>query len=227
MNSNRIPLIVLLFLFSLPPGWGQFSTPGASSAKWESDIKAFEESDRAQPPQPDGVLFVGSSSIRMWKSLAEDFPGVRPINRGFGGCEMADVLFYADRIILPYRPRQIFVYAGDNDLANGKTPEQVLEDFQLLFKRIHESLPKTRVVFIAVKPSPSRWNLADRVRAVNEGAKNLSDADERISYADIFTPMLGTDGAPRKELFLDDNLHLNQQGYALWRDILKPFCDQP
>ncbi len=226
MKSTRIFVVAIILLLTLPTGWAEPSIREAGSKKWESDIKAFEESDRAQPPQPGGVLFVGSSSIRMWKSLAEDFPEDRPINRGFGGCEMADVLFYADRIILPYRPRKIFVYAGDNDLANGKTPEQVLVDFKLLTNKIHQALPETRIVFIAVKPSPSRWNLVEKVRAVNEGAKNLSTTDGKISFADIFTPMLGTDGTPRKELFLEDNLHLNSQGYALWKDVLKPFVDQ-
>jgi len=227
MKSARlIVAVILLLLITFQPGWPQSSTPNAGSMKWEPDIKAFEDGDRVHPPPPGGVLFVGSSSIRLWTTLAEDFPQAPTIRRGFGGCELADVLFYADQIILPYKPRTVCVYAGDNDLANGKEPEQVLESLKQLVKKIHESLPDTKFVYIAIKPSPSRWHLVEKIRLVNEGAKNLSLPDGKVSFADIFTPMLGGDGTPRKELFVEDNLHLNQQGYALWRDILKPFIEQ-
>jgi hypothetical protein len=225
MKIKPALLIVLLLLSSLVPGWGQPSTTDAGSAKWEPDIQAFEEGDRVQSPPSKGVLFVGSSSIRLWETLAEDFPQAPVIRRGFGGCEMADVLFYADRIILRYRPRLVFVYAGDNDLANKKTPDQVLNDLKQLVTKVHEALPETRIIFIAVKPSPSRWNLVEKVRAVNEGAKKLTMEDGKFFFADTFTPMLGEDGTPRKELFKEDMLHLNRQGYFLWREILKPFVD--
>lgn len=226
MNTRIVSILSLLVSLPLACAWAQTPAPQPGPAKWESDIKVFEESDRAQPPQPGGVLFVGSSSIRMWNTLAEDFPEVPTIRRGFGGCEIADVLFYADRIILPYKPRLIFVYAGDNDLANGRTPEQVLNDLKQLVKKIHEVLPDTRVVYIAIKPSPSRWNLVEKIRMVNEGARKLSLTDGKVSFGDISTPMLGEDGSPRKELFLEDMLHLNKQGYALWRDILNPLVDR-
>lgn len=222
MKTWSASLITLIGVLPLVTAWAQNSGQDNGPAKWESDIKAFEESDRNHPPQPGGVVFAGSSSIRMWETLSEDFPEVAPLRRGFGGCEMADVLFYADRIILPYKPRLVCVYAGDNDLANKKTPEQVLNDLRQLVKKIHEALPETRVVYIAIKPSPARSRLIDKAREVNEGAKMLATEDALFAFGDIFTPMLGADGKPRKELFLEDMLHLNRQGYDLWRETLKP-----
>jgi len=195
----------------------------AEPDRWEADIRAFEEADRQSPPPDSGVVFVGSSSIRLWETLQEDFPGVPVVRRGFGGSEMADAVRYAHRIVVPYRPRMVVVYAGDNDLAGGKTPERVLEDFQALVDTIHAALPEARVAFIAVKPSLARWHLAPQVRAANELVRRYTAHDARLAYVDVYTPMLGPDGTPDPTLFADDGLHLNAAGYALWRDVLAPF----
>lgn len=168
-------------------------------------------------------MFVGSSSIRLWNTLAEDFPGVPVVNRGFGGSELSDALRFADRIVLPYRPRMVVVYAGDNDLWAGETPEQVFEDFRALVRTIHDELPRTRVAFIAVKPSVARWRIEGEVRRTNQLIREFAAADPRVDYIDIFTPMLGSDGRPRPELFVDDGLHLNARGYELWKSVVAPF----
>ena len=190
---------------------------------WEADIAAFEAADRERPPPAGGVVFVGSSSIRLWNTLAEDFPGVPVVNRGFGGSELSDALRFADRIVLPYRPRMVVVYAGDNDLWAGETPEQVFEDFRALVRTIHDELPRTRVAFIAVKPSVARWRIEGEVRRTNQLIREFAAADPRVDYIDIFTPMLGSDGRPRPELFVDDGLHLNARGYELWKSVVAPF----
>lgn len=166
---------------------------------------------------------MGSSSIRLWDTLQEDFAGVNVVNRGFGGSEMADALQYVDRIVLPYRPRTVVVYAGDNDLWAGKTPQRVFDDFQSLVRRIHAELPEARVGFIAVKPSVARWSIADRVRETNELVRHFAAGDRRVEYIDIFTPMLGSDGTPRADLFVDDGLHLNARGYDIWESVVEPF----
>lgn len=194
----------------------------AGSERWEADIEAFEAADRTAAPAPGGVVFVGSSSIRLWETLEEDFAGIPVINRGYGGSEMADALHFADRIILPYRPRMVVVYAGDNDLWNGKSPEDVFGDFSQLVDEIHAELPQTRVAFIAVKPSIARWRIADQVRRTNELVRELAESEPRVQYIDIFTPMLGPDGTPREELFVDDGLHLNARGYELWESVVEP-----
>lgn len=211
---------ILLLAALLVPASAHAQT---SFEQWEPEIQTFEAADRASVPAPGGVLFVGSSTIRMWETLAADFPGVPVINRGFGGSQLADAVHFADRIILPYRPRMVLVYAGDNDLNAGKSPEQVLADYRALVAKIHGALPATRIGFLSVKPSPSRWKLAAEMRRANALVKEFSASDPRLFYVDTFTPMLGPDGGPRPELFREDMLHMNARGYALWRSIVAPY----
>lgn len=191
--------------------------------QFEPEIRRFEEADRQQPPRAGGVLFIGSSSIRLWKSLAADFPAVRAVNRGFGGSHIEDSVDFAERIVFRHRPRLIVMYAGDNDLESGKSPATVSEDFEKFVAAIRRKLPRTRVAFIAVKPSPARWHLADKAREANRLIKEFTAKDRRLDYIDVFTPMLGTDGRPRAELFVEDRLHLSEAGYALWRSVVAPY----
>jgi lysophospholipase L1-like esterase len=191
--------------------------------KWEEAIRKFEAADRQSPPAQGAVLFIGSSSIQMWKDVAEDFPQVEVINRGFGGSEIADSTYYVDRIVAPYRPRMIVLYAGDNDLASGKTPQQVFEDYQEFVRRVKAKLPRAKVAFISIKPSPARAALLPKVRAANELIRGFAANDKHLAYIDVFTPMLGPDGRPRQELFGPDGLHMNKQGYSLWRGVISPY----
>ncbi|MDQ6653325.1 MAG: SGNH/GDSL hydrolase family protein [Acidobacteriota bacterium] len=191
----------------------------------EPEIKTFEEADQKKPPPKGAVLFIGSSSIRLWKSLAEDFPAVRIINRGFGGSHIEDSIDFADRIVFRYRPRLIVLYAGDNDIESGKSPAVVLEDFKKFVALVHQKLPRTRIAFISIKPSPARWHLAGKVREANRLIKDFTETDRRLRYIDVFTPMLGKDGNPRGELFVEDRLHMNEAGYALWRSIVAPYVE--
>lgn len=190
-------------------------------ARWESTIAKFEEQDKENPPTKGGVLFVGSSSIRLWK-LDKSFPSLGAMNRGFGGSEIADSTHFAKRIILKHEPRQIFLYAGDNDIAHGKSAETVTEDFRKFVRVVRKSLPETQVVFIAIKPSIKRWALADENAKANTAILEICRKDDRLGYADIWKPMLGEDGKPRPELFAKDGLHLNGKGYELWTSIVKP-----
>ncbi len=192
------------------------------SSRWEKYIARFEAADKKQMPQPDGVLFIGSSSIRMWKTLEQDFPGLPVINRGFGGSQIADSNHFAGRIVHPYKPRQIVLYAGDNDVAGGKSPETVLADFQQFLKTVRAKLPKVRVSFIAIKPSLSRWKLSGKMAMANSLVRDACGKDKRLDYIDIWQPMLDDNGKPRPDLFLGDGLHLNAKGYALWTSIVKP-----
>lgn len=191
------------------------------SERWESAISKFEEKDRKNPPDKGGVLFVGSSSIRFWK-LYRHFPELMPLNRGFGGSEVADSLHFADRIVLPYEPRIIVMYAGDNDIAGGKSPAEVHSDFQKFVSVVHEKLPETRIVYVAIKPSIKRWKLVDKMRAANSLILATCAEDVRLEFVDIDTPMIGDDGMPRPELFVQDGLHLSEEGYKLWTSLVKP-----
>jgi lysophospholipase L1-like esterase len=195
-------------------------SPPQTAAGLEPEIAAFEAADRANPPGTAGVLFVGSSSIRLWPDVANDFPGQHAINRGFGGSTLTDVVYFTPRVVLPYRPRLIVLYAGDNDLAAGHTPEQVASDYRAFATRVHRALPDTRIAFISIKPSPSRWSLADKMRQANAMVAADIARDPRATFVDVFTPMLGTNGRPRPELFVEDSLHMTSAGYALWRQIV-------
>lgn len=192
------------------------------SARWEKQIAAFEARDQRQPPPKNGLLFVGSSSIRGW-DLAQSFPGLPVINRGFGGSQIADSTYYLERIVFPHQPRVVVLYAGDNDIASGKSPQRVARDFRHFAAAIHARLPDTRIVFIAIKPSIRRWQLVGQMREANRLIRQMVDQDqERLSYVDIDAPMLGRDGKPRAELFREDGLHLNAQGYRLWASLVRP-----
>ncbi|MBC8356704.1 MAG: hypothetical protein H8E66_32415 [Planctomycetes bacterium] len=193
----------------------------AEESRWESAIQAFEEQDAKQAPPKNGIVFVGSSSIRKW-DLAKSFPDLEPINRGFGGSEVSDSVEFAERIILKYDPRIVVVYAGDNDIAHDKTPQQVCNDFKQLVGMIHAKLPKTKIVYIAVKPSIKRWALVQQVREANRLITEVAVKNERLEFVDIDKPMIGSDGMPRNELFVKDGLHLSAEGYALWTALVKP-----
>jgi lysophospholipase L1-like esterase len=188
---------------------------------WEQAIRAFEQQDLQQPPAPGRILFVGSSTIRMWKT-DKSFPDLPVINRGFGGSMYSDVLQYADRIVLPYKPTTIVLYAGDNDIAGGKTPEQVLADVRALVQKIRKGLPETRIIILSVKLSTARWKLRDKMLKLNALMQDLAKGDSRTRYVELGTQLLDAEGKPQPDLFLKDGLHLSEKGYAMWAATLTP-----
>jgi lysophospholipase L1-like esterase len=196
--------------------------PLPDSARFAAELNAFIRADSVTPPPPAPVLFVGSSSIRMWQSLASDFPGLPVLNRGFGGSRMDDVLRYADRVVFRYKPRAIVLYEGDNDLQDGRTPARIAGDVAEFLSRVRRTLPLTPVVCISVKPSPSRWNLIGQMRETNALLQVVVAQDTMAKYVDVFTPMLGADGRPRAELFQSDSLHMTPAGYAIWKEAVAP-----
>lgn len=188
--------------------------------RWEQQIAAFEAADRTDPPAQGQLLFVGSSSIRLW-DLAQSFPEWQTINRGFGGSETADLITFADRIVIPYRPRAIFVYAGDNDIARGKTPERVAADFRQFAEHVQSTLPGTPIFYIAIKPSLARWQLFEQMRDANRRIRTWAETEPWLHFVDIEATTLGPDGQPRKDFFAEDGLHLNNRGYAAWTDVVR------
>jgi lysophospholipase L1-like esterase len=214
------PALTILTIISFAASFAHAQAPVAQD-KWEADIKKFEAADRLHPPPAGAVVFVGSSSIRLWK-LADSFPGMEAINRGFGGSHMADSARYADRIVTPYQPRAVVVYAGDNDLAAGKTPEQVRDAYRDFVAKVRAKLPSVPIIYIGIKPSPSRWKLADKQKAANQLVVEVQRGDATQHFVDTFGPMLGADGRPRAEFFRPDKLHLNDDGYKVWAELLKP-----
>lgn len=225
--SKRPGLLVLLGLFASWIGVSHRvdAEEKQDFSRWEKEIAAFERRDREKAPPKNPIVFVGSSSIRLW-DLPKSFPHLSAVNRGFGGSHLADVVHFAPRIVLKYEPKLIVLYAGDNDLAAGKTPQRVFADFQAFTKTVHEKLPKTRIVFISIKPSLRRWASIDKIRQANRLIEAECKKDKRLLYLDIAKPMLGEDGKPRRELFTEDGLHLNAKGYELWAEQLKPCLDK-
>ena len=188
----------------------------------EGEIRAFETADRALMPAPGGIVFVGSSSIRLWRSLAADFAGLPVLNRGFGGSTLPEVNHYLPRAVLAYRPRMIVLYAGDNDIAIGRSPQQVAADYRTFVRLVRDSLPSARIVVIGIKPSPSRWRLIERQREANRLVREIVATDSLQTFVDVIPPMLGANGRPRPELFVADSLHMTPAGYVVWRAQVAP-----
>lgn len=218
---------MLLPLLALLPVLGIAHERDAANdhALWSRDIAAFEAADQAHPPAPGAVLFIGSSSIRFWTSVASDFPEVRTINRGFGGSEINDATFFADRIVAPYKPGAIVMYAGDNDIAAGDSPGFVLQEFQDFVRKARAVDPGVPIAFIAIKPSMARKALMPQIREANEKIRDWVAKQQGVTYLDIFNPMLGQDGQPQDKWFREDGLHMNRSGYELWIGIVKPWVD--
>jgi lysophospholipase L1-like esterase len=222
-SAAHLAVLLLFFLLSsctrAVPG---HPAPALDPTRFEGEIRAFEAADRADPPPLGGVVFTGSSSIKNWHNVGADFLGVPVLNRGFGGSTLADVVYYADRVVLPYRPRLVVLYAGDNDLVEGRMPERVVADYRAFVARLRSALPAARLVFVSIKPSPSRRAYIDRARETNQRIRGEIARDSLQTYVDVFTPMLDPAGQPRPALFLADSLHLTRAGYLLWRTLLRP-----
>ncbi|MGH8713277.1 MAG: SGNH/GDSL hydrolase family protein [Casimicrobiaceae bacterium] len=196
----------------------------AANEPWQGSLAAFAVADSRHAPPPEGVLFVGSSSIRLWDALETDFAALPVvIKRGFGGSTLSDCVHYLDRLVIRYRPRTVLVYAGDNDLAEGRTPNDVLRQFDAFVQGVHKVLPATRIAFISIKPSPAREALLPAVRRANALVAQFAAGHSGVDYIDVYTPMLTSDGRPRAELFRRDALHLNAAGYALWKSVISRY----
>jgi len=190
--------------------------------RWERFVAAFDEADLVSPPLKHQIVFVGSSTIHRW-DLASYFPDLKIINRGIDGTELSDAVKYIDRLVLRYEPRLVVVYAGDNDIGAGKLSEQVSVDFERFVRAVHTRLPETRILYIGIKPSPLRWLQIDRMRLANQVIKTICERDDRVAFLDFDNLMLGWDEKPRKDLYVEDGLHLSPKGYHLWSTVLRPY----
>ena len=194
------------------------------STAWKASIRKFEAQDRLKPPPQDVIIFVGSSSVTYWDSLAQDMAPLPVINRGFGGSKINDVVYYADRIAIPYRPRAVVLFAGTNDIAGRKpkTAQEVFDGYCAFVNAIHAALPQTPIYFISITPTPSRWKHWPIVREANRLIKAQTETDPRLHFIDLTGVILGADGKPRRDLYRFDRLHPNKQGYAVWTATIKP-----
>ena len=195
------------------------------AGRFEKEIAAFEAADRANPPKPGGIVFTGASGIRMWRTLAEDFAGLPVINRGFGGSYTADLITYADRILIPLKPRIIALQPGSSDLVNGKTPEQVLADFDAFVKKVRTALPEVKIVYLGINPSPKRWEFRDAQQRTNQIIEEHCKASKNVAFVDLWTSSIGPDGQPIPDFYIADQLHPTRKAYQARAPIIRPFLE--
>jgi lysophospholipase L1-like esterase len=205
-----------------------FSGLYAQQAAFYNDIQAFKKKDEALFPAKHAILFVGSSSFTKWTDVQDYFPGYPIINRGFGGSTLPDVIRYTGDIIFPYQPKQIVIYCGENDLASSDTvtAAMVADRFKILFGMIRKKLGHVPVLFVSLKPSPSRSHLFPKMIAANAAIKSFLQKNKKTAFADVYSKMLDANGEPMKDIFLGDNLHMNAKGYAIWKKVLEPYLVQ-
>lgn len=222
MNRTLLarPLAAVAALTSLSATLVLAQQPDPDPGRFAEEMSVFANFDSKNYAPPQATLFVGSSSIRFWPT-AERFPGMPLINRGFGGAHISDVNHYIEETVLKYRPNVVLFYAGDNDLAAGKSPDQVFEDYQAFVHQVLESKPSTQIIWLPVKPSLARWEIWPEMMATNDLVEALSDHHPNLHYSDVATPMLGSDGKPMPRLFVQDGLHMTPAGYDIWDEVVQ------
>jgi lysophospholipase L1-like esterase len=213
----KIKLLIVFLVF--------FGFSNAQPAPFHADIQRFKTQDSIHFPPKSAILFVGSSSFTKWTDVQNYFPGYTIINRGFGGSSLPHLIRYAEDIIFPYAPRQVVIYCGDNDLAASDTvsAQIVLNRFRQLFVLIREKLPAVSIAFVSIKPSPSRQRLMPKMREANLLIKKYLKQKKNTAFIDVYHKMLNKDGTPLEDIFLEDKLHMNAKGYAIWQKVMQPY----
>lgn len=220
LSALAVVAALLAATVGIAAGGAEAPAAAPEADRWEKDIAAFEAADQADPPAPGGVLFTGSSTIRMW-DLQESLPDLPAVNRGFGGSAYADLDRHIGRIVAAHRPRTVVVYSGDNDVASGGAPEKVFQDFASFAAKLHALRPDARLLVIPTKPSTARWDKWPAMKDLNARLAKWCGETPWAEYVDTVPVSLGPDGLPRKDLLLKDGLHLNREGYRLWAGVLK------
>jgi lysophospholipase L1-like esterase len=207
-------LLVIFLLF------GIIHTNAQDPKRFQKEIETLAGKDYCFSPDKELLLFTGSSSVRMWKDVEEAFPGYHVINNGFGGSHFSDLIYYYDKVIAPYQPHVLFVYEGDNDIASNKEPESILKEAKQLISMIRNDLPGTKIVFISPKPSVARWELKEDYKKLNGMLEELARQTKGVEFADVWEAMVDENGKVFTDIFLEDNLHLNEKGYAIWEKVM-------
>ena len=207
---------------------GLFFSGHCLAQPFAEEIEQFKKQDQLHPPPANAILFVGSSSFRKWTDVSSYFPGFIIVNRGFGGSTLPDVIRYAGDIIIPYHPKQVVIYCGDNDLASSDaiTADSVFKRFRVLFELIRSGLPGENIVFVSIKPSPSRARLKEKVEKANQLIQNYLSLNRNTGFVDVYHNMFNSDGSLMTDIFLEDSLHMNAKGYAIWQKAIAPYLSK-
>lgn len=223
MSHRFIRSAAGLLLWAGASTYASAQAPPINPAQWTPELRAFARQDSLTPPPKKPILFYGSSSVRKWEMLQQDFPGRPVLNRGFGGSRFPDAIYFFDKLVVAYQPRQVFLYEGDNDIQAGATPQDVYQSFLAFDELMQQKLPKVPVVFLAIKPSPSRWALYPKMQEANALIRQYIEAHpKRLRYLDVSTPLLGRNGKPQPQFYVSDSLHMTPAGYAVWQRVVKP-----
>lgn len=214
MNRFMQKLVFLICLISSPL-WAQHA--------FENEIKNFEKQDSISMPAKGQILFIGSSSFRIWKSFAVDLAGIPAVNRGFGGSTMTDALYYFDRMVVKYEPKAVVVYEGDNDLAMGKNMEELAKEYEEFSNRLKKALPKTKLVYLAIRPSLSRIAIVEKQKQFNYWLEKYCKSEKNRYFLDMHSPFYLTDGTVMQDIFISDRLHLNEKGYQIFSSKIRSF----
>ncbi|MCH6233204.1 GDSL-type esterase/lipase family protein [Cognataquiflexum rubidum] len=217
-NPFGTKILLLVFFFSYSSANIQ-----AQENRFAGEVAALVVKYADIPTYRGGIVFTGSSSIRLWKTLEKDFPKSKIVNTGFGGSQTDDLLLYLDELVINFEPKKIFIYVGENDINAGKPVRQVLSEYAVLMERVSTKFPETEFYFIGTKPSPSRWEKRGQMMALNEEVRMLAQNKEKVTYIDVWTPMLDKSGSPNEELFVEDRLHMNAKGYKIWKKAVKEY----
>jgi lysophospholipase L1-like esterase len=209
---------ILLALITLSTSQGLV----AQERKFTGEVASLTEKYADLDAYKGGIVFTGSSSIRLWKTLESDFPKAKIINTGFGGSQTDDLLHYLEELVINFEPKKIFIYVGENDIGASKPVRQVMNEYSLLIERVSKKHPETAFFFIGTKPSPSRWEKRVQMMALNEEVKRLAQNQDKVTYIDVWTPMINKTGTPKEELFVEDRLHMNAKGYKIWKKAVEP-----
>lgn len=199
----------------------------AQQKPYWNEIKAFRTQDSIRKPQDGMILFIGSSSFRLWKTAKEDFHNTNIVNRAFGGATLEDLIYWQNDVVLKYKPKKIFIYCGENDIASSEkvTPQIVFERFKTLHTTLRKQFPETPIVFVSIKPCILRWSMKDRMMATNDLISDYLKQDQKATFVNIWDKMLDN-GEPKKDIFIEDNLHMNAKGYAIWTKEMEPLVNE-
>jgi lysophospholipase L1-like esterase len=227
MIPRTIPVALVAAALVAAAGPATARQSGADSSRFESNVQAYEAADRTAPPPRDAILLAGDSQFYRWKTLAEDLPGYTVINRGIDSFQMSDLLYFVDRIVLPYRPRLIVLHVGGNDVHNGRTPEAILADFRAFVARVRAAMPSVPMAFSSITPGPGRWDEAPQRKRTNQVVKDYIATQPNLHFIDLWDAMLTPEGQPREDLWVADRIHPNQEGYRIRVRIMRPLLGPP
>ncbi len=217
MKKMRHLIFLVLSMYCFLPMYGQ------NPLRFSEEVSLFLKEDPAL--HLGATVFAGSSSFRLWEGMEVAFPEIKVLNRGFGGSHFSDLIFFCEDLVLKYQPSHLLIYEGDNDLAAGKSPKEVIRDARTLVKRIRKRFPDLPIAFVCPKPSPARWVLKSQYEAFNRSLKEFTDRKSNLDFLDVWHPAL-KNGEPDPSLFIEDGLHLNTQGYEIWIEIIGRWFDQ-